>query len=100
MSLVAKVGDVSIGTCSAHRRTRVAVVTWVSGAASVFTNGAPTVTTVGVGVSSCGHTASVIGFSGSVIANGAGVHRVGDSGVVPGGTTTTVTGSGNVISGG
>ena len=100
MSLTSRVGDISIGVCSAHRRTQIAVVTWVSGAPTVRTNGSPTVTAVGAGVSSCGHAASVISFSSSVRAEGAGIHRVGDSGSVPGGVTTTVSGSGNVITGG
>lgn len=100
MSLTVRVGDTSIGTCSAHRRTKIAVVTWITGAPTVRTNGSPTVTSVGVGISSCGHTASVISFSGSVRAEGAGIHRVGDSGSVPGGVTTTISGSGNVITGG
>jgi hypothetical protein len=100
VSLTTRVGDVAVGSCSAHRRTLSVVVTWITGAPTVLTNGTPTVTSVGVGISSCGHVASVIGFSGSVRAEGAGIHRVGDSGSLPGGVVTTVSGSGNVITGG
>lgn len=100
MSLTSRVGDISIGICTAHDSPKLAVVTWISGAPTVRTNGITTVTSVGVGVSSCGHSASVISFSSTVRAEGAGIHRVGDSGSVPGGVTTTITGSGNVITGG
>jgi len=99
MSQTARVGDISVGTCSAHTSTRSVVVTWISGAPTVITNGLPAVTSVGVGISSCGHTASVISFSSTVTAESAGIHRVGDSGEVPGGVTTTITGSDNVFTG-
>jgi hypothetical protein len=95
MSLV-RVGDIAIGTCRAHRRTRSVIVTWVTGSPTVRTNGIPTVTSVGVGISSCGHTATVIGSSATIFSESTGVHGVGESCVLPGGVPTTVTGSPNV----
>jgi len=96
---VGRIGDIGVGTCSAHDSTKSVVVTIATGATTVFTNNLGTATLVSVGLSSCGHVASVITTSATVLAENAGVHRVGDTGQLPGGTYTLSQGSPNVLAG-
>lgn len=95
---VAKIGDTGIGTCPKHKSPKIYNVTFISGAGTVNANGVPIANLTTVGIATCGHPTVVISVSGTVNAEGTGVHRVGDSGMNYG-TYTVVSGSGNVNSG-
>jgi len=99
MSAVSKVGDMGIGTCPCHKSPVGYTTVFVSGAGSVNTNGAATCNYTTIGIASCGHPTVVLTVSGTVNAEGSGVHRIGDLGENCGGYVTT-TGSGNVNAGG
>lgn len=100
MPQVCRVGDIGVGTCSAHSSTKSVTVTINTGANTVVSEGAATATIVSIGISSCGHTSAVVGFSATVRAEGGGVHRVGDIGVLPGGTYSMIQGAATVFAGG
>jgi hypothetical protein len=70
------------------------------GATTVLTEGSGTVNATGLAIGSCGHPVSVLNFSTTVLAEGSGVHRLGDSGMGCNNVATTITGSATVISGG
>ena len=95
---IAKIGDVGIGVCPKHKSPKIYNVTFISGASTVMVNGVPACNLTTVGIATCGHPTTVISISGTVYANGAGVHRIGDAGMNYG-TYTVVSGSGNVNSG-
>ncbi|MCC5811321.1 MAG: hypothetical protein JJU06_13205 [Ectothiorhodospiraceae bacterium] len=100
MMQVGRVGDIGLGSCSAHDSTKSITVTIVTGAQTVLTNGLQTATLVSVGLGSCGHAATVATVSATVRAEALGVHRRGDIGILPGGTYTLITGSPNTVAGG
>ena len=95
-----RIGDVGVGTCSAHVGTRSIVTLMNSGAPTVNVNAINVTTAISIGISSCGHSSIVLSFSATVKANGAGVHRMGDSGILPGGAYILTSGSANVLAGG
>ena len=95
---ISKIGDTGIGTCPAHKSTKIYTVTFISGASTVNVNGVPAANLTTVGIASCGHPTIAISVSATVYANGTGVHRIGDSGLNYG-SYTVVSGSGNVNSG-
>ena len=98
----AKIGDMCMGSCPCHPPSPPIpyTATWIVGAGTVLTNGAGTVNATGMAIGSCGHPVVVLSFSGTVLAEGSGVHRLGDSGQGCNNVATTITGSGDVISGG
>ena len=99
MSGVCKVGDMGVGICPCHKSPVSYTTVFVSGAGSVNTNGSPTCNLTTVGGASCGHPTVVLTVSGTVNAEGTGVHRLGDLGANCGNYTAT-TSSGNVNAGG
>jgi hypothetical protein len=90
---VGRVSDIGIGVCSAHKTPIPVVVTLVTGAPTARVNALPTATAITVGLSSCGHASIALTFSALAKAEKAGIHRVGDTGALPGGMYTLVTGS-------
>lgn len=101
MSLpVGRVGDMGVGICSAHKTPIPCVVILTTGAPSVGSNGLQVATAISVGVSSCGHSSVVLTHSITAKSEMAGIHRVGDTGALPGGIYTLVTGSPNSKAGG
>jgi uncharacterized Zn-binding protein involved in type VI secretion len=95
-----RIGDIGVGTCSAHPGT-ISIVTMMStGAPTVKVNGVSVTTSISIGLSSCGHASIVLSFSATVKANGNGIHRMGDSGILPGGAYILTSGSSNVKVGG
>lgn len=100
MSLPAgRVGDIGVGVCSAHKSPTPCVVTLVTGAPTSNANALSLATAISVGVSSCGHATVVLSFSAVSKASNAGLHRVGDTGALPGGIYTLVQGSPDSMSG-
>lgn len=97
---VARVNDIGIGVCTAHVPPVPVVVTLVSGATTVLTNNLSTATSISIGTSSCGHTSTVITYSTTVMAEGGGVHRLNDTGSLPGGTYTVSVSSVDTFAGG
>jgi hypothetical protein len=88
-----RIGDIGIGTCSPHPGTIGIITTMVTGAATVGANGIPVTTRLSLGLSTCGHVSIVSGSSQTTRAEGQGVHRIGDLGLLPGGTYILTTGS-------
>jgi hypothetical protein len=88
-----RVGDIGVGFCSAHPSTLSIVTVMITGAQSVGANGRPVTTKLSLGLSSCGHTSIVATTSTTSQAEGQGIHRVGDVGLLPGGSYILTTGS-------
>lgn len=90
---IGRVGDIGVGVCSAHKSPTPCIVTITTGAPLSKANGLPIATAISVGISSCGHASVVLSFSATSKAMRAGVHRVGDTGALPGGMYALVSGS-------
>lgn len=88
-----RVGDVGIGTCSPHPGTIGIITVMITGAGSVGANGRPVTNKLSLGLSTCGHISIVATTSLSTRAEGQGVHRIGDVGILPGGSYILTTGS-------
>lgn len=99
MSGVSRVGDMGVGTCPCHLSPVGYTTIFMSGASTVLTNGSITCNLTTIGIASCGHPTIALTVSGTVNAEGSGVHRIGDQGANCGGYVT-VTGSDDVIAGG
>lgn len=96
MPSVSKVGDIGVGVCPCHKSPVSYTTVFATGASSVPTNGQATANLTTIGVATCGHPTVVLSVSGTVTAEGTGVHRVGDAGANCGGYTA-ITGSGDVL---
>lgn len=94
-----RVGDIGIGTCSPHPGTIGIVTTMITGATSVGANGRPVTTKLSLGLSSCGHISIVASTAVTSQAEGQGVHRIGDVGILPGGSYILTTGSPDSLAG-
>lgn len=94
-----RVGDIGMGICSAHDSPIPVVVTLVTGVPEIKNEGKDIATLISIGIASCGHTSIVATTSSIANAKGNGIHRVGDTGILPGGTYTLVTGSPNMMVG-
>jgi uncharacterized Zn-binding protein involved in type VI secretion len=85
---VTRVGDLGAGVCRAgHPGKKVGVpvdyvTTHISGAKTVFANGAPMAVLGTIGTTSCGHTTMAVSGSQTVFIEGIPAHRVGDVGVI------------------
>jgi uncharacterized Zn-binding protein involved in type VI secretion len=98
MVAIARVGDVGIGICPKHKSPKIYNVTFISGASTVNANGVPVCNMTTTGIATCGHPTTTISVSGTVYAEGTGVHRLGDSGMNYG-SYTVIAASPNVNSG-
>lgn len=96
---IARVGDIGIGTCSAHDGTVSHVTILVSGSQVVDVEGSPCADQATIGVGSCGHATVVASHSATVSTERGLVHRVGDVGIITGGTYVCVKGATNTTSG-
>lgn len=96
---IGRIGDIGVGVCSAHKSPIPVVVTLITGAPTVLANSLQVATAITVGISSCGHTSVVLTYSAVATAEKAGYHRIGDTGALPGGIYTLVTGSPDSVSG-
>lgn len=96
MPQVAKVGDIGHGTCNSHTTPTDYTTTFISGASTVFVNGAPMAIVGTVGDATCGHPTTALVGDPTVFAEGSPTHRVGDIGE-NGGKYTTLSGSSNVF---
>jgi len=101
MSKNARVGDIGVGVCPCHEPplAYTTVFSETGAATSVKTNGQSQVIIGTIGIASCGHPTTAETGSGTVNAEGSGVHRLGDTGSNCGGYTVT-TSSDDVDSGG
>ncbi len=99
MSSVGTLSSLAQGKCSAHKKTKTVNVTFLTGAASVLTNGSPTLNMTSIGIASCGHPVLVVSGSGTVFAESSGVVRVGDIVMTVGGTQIVLTGSSDTFAG-
>jgi uncharacterized Zn-binding protein involved in type VI secretion len=95
---VTRVGDLGAGVCRAHIVPVSYVTTHISGAKTVFANGAPMAVLGTIGATSCGHTTMAVSGSSTVFIEGLPVHRVGDVGVINEGSGehVVISGSGDV----
>lgn len=96
---IGRIGDIGVGVCAAHKTPIPCIVTLVTGAPTSISNNLNIATAITMGVSSCGHASVVLTFSAVAKADGAGVHRIGDTGALPGGLYTLVSGSPNSTAG-
>jgi len=95
---VCTVNSMTQGICPCHISPVSYVGIFVSGAGSVNTNGLTTCNASSIAISSCGHTIIVLTQSSTVLAEGTGVHRLGDISQNCG-AGIAITGSGNVNAG-
>lgn len=98
MPFPARNGDMAMGVCPCHKKSKNWIATWVS-ATTVVTEGQPRVNMSCIAISSCGHPVTPISGSSSVMIEGSPSHRVGDS-AQNCGMGVTVTGAISVITGG
>ena len=99
MPSMSRIGDMGVGVCPCHDSPVSYVTTFVTGANTVFTNGANQTYIGTIGVASCGHPTFALTGSPDVYAEGSPVHRVGDMGENCG-PYTAITGSDNVAANG
>ena len=95
----ANITSTAVGVCAAHPIPIPVVVTWPAGAATVTAEGAMVLNAGSVGNSSCGHPVTAISFSATVIDEGLGCLRMGDSGALPSGVATIMAGAATVMAG-
>lgn len=88
-----RVGDTGIGVCAAHPIPITVVVTLQTGESNFILEGSNIATSISIGLASCGHTSLVVTTSSIMSVNNNFVHRVNDTGILPGGTYTMLTGS-------
>ena len=88
-----RVGDIGVGTCAAHPSTIPIITTMITGTVVSAINGRPITTKISLGASSCGHISIVATTSQTSKAEGQGIHRVSDVGILPGGSYILTTGS-------
>ena len=99
MPAVGRVGDIGVGTCTAHPNPVGIQTVLITGSPTVLTNGQLTGYIGSIGVCTCGHNSVALTGASTVKATGIGVHRLGDIGQPPGGNYAMITGSPNTISG-
>ena len=108
MTGAAKIGDVGHGYCYAGHvdvekgKPKEMHTTIVTGSNDVFINGVAVALLGSVGTTDCGHFTQATSVSSSVIVNGVGMHRLGDSGIVTddgSGNYDMISGSSDVIIG-
>ena len=97
---ICRLGDQGTGVCARHERPRNVSVTVISGAVTVPVNSLLSANAATQVIASCGHSGSVLSFSATVTSESLGVHRMGDAGILPGGSYTMVQGSPNTPAGG
>lgn len=95
---VCKLGDLGEGVCYLHDTPQPYITTFIEGATSAFADGKLLMTVGGIGLASCGHTTIAWSGSGLSVANGKGLHRVGDLGSTPNGPYVAITGSSTTTS--
>lgn len=96
---IAKIGDIAVGVCYAHESPVSFTAVIITGATTVIVNGAGAGVVGAIALSDCGHPVTLITGSLTVLSESGPTHRLGDIGVNAGGTSTTINGSSNVISG-
>lgn len=96
---VARIGDIVVGTCRAHKSPRSYTAILTTGSGVVTANGQGVCRVGDTGVTDCGHTVQIISGSGVAKSDGVPVARVGDAVVVlEGGDGVIVAGSPTVTS--
>lgn len=101
MPQIARIGDTGVGVCPAHLIPIPFTATIISGAATVLSEGSPSANSFSISTCTCGHSAVAMTFSSTVLLEGGGAHRMGDTGLTSGGGTyTIIAASATVIAGG
>lgn len=101
MPAVAREGDQGQGTCNGpgHPAGKSVTITLHGNSGVVTENGTQLCLANCTGTASCGHTSNANSGSSTANVNGVGLHRVGDTGTLPGGGTySVVSGSGIITS--
>jgi len=94
-----RIGDIGVGTCTAHIVPVPITVTLLTGAPTVIAVGMPVAQIGSIGMCSCGHVSVALTGAATVIAVGLGVHRLGDMGLPPGGSYNMIVGAPTVLAG-
>lgn len=76
---VARVGDRTFGTCTAHLTTITTGGTITSGSSTIVVNDKPCARLGDTVTADCGHTSVITSASGDVIGDEPAVARIGDS---------------------
>ena len=100
---IQRIGDISVGTCNhggeccPHEWVGVRV----QGSPNVYCEGSQVARIGDIAITTCPHCGletAIVG-SATVLANGIGIHRIGDTVVAEGGTGTSVSGAVKTFSG-
>ena len=87
MPAITRLNDIGIGICPGHPIPIPFTAVITLACTTVLSEGLPAANLNSILMCSCGHTAIPLLVSGLVMAEGAGVHRLGDTGVsTPGGS--------------
>lgn len=92
--------SVGIGVCASHPVPIPVTVTWPVGTPTCMSEGVMNLNQAAQGICSCGHQATPLTFSATVLDEKLGVHRLGDVGSTGSGTYTVTTGAVTVLAGG
>lgn len=93
MPQIARVGDIAVGTCRAHKTPRACSGPVVTGSSTTDVDGQPLARLGDVVAFNCGHSGTIASGSGTATCDGMGIARVGDIVVGPM-TAMIVSGSG------
>ena len=101
MTGIARLNDIGIGVCPGHPVPVPFTAVIIQGCTMTTSEGMPVSNSNSILMCTCGHTAIPTMFSSNVIAEGGGVHRLGDLGVNNAGGTYVISLAGaTVIAGG
>lgn len=101
MPALARLNDLGIGICPGHPVPVPFTAVIISACTMTISEGMPVANTNSVLMCTCGHSAIPTMFSSTVIAEGGGVHRLGDLGVNNAGGTYVISLAGvTVLAGG
>lgn len=101
MPAIARLTDIGIGTCPGHPIPVLFSAVIVQACSMVISEGKAAANANSLLICSCGHSAIPTMFSSTVIAEGSGVHRLGDPGINNAGGTYVMTLAGvTVLAGG
>lgn len=96
---VGNLASIGLGVCKHGTVTLPTVITWPAGSSTVMAEGSSVLNAVSVGISSCGCPAVPLSFSSVVLAEGSGLHRLGDTGMTSTGNYALTSAANTVMTG-
>lgn len=97
MTAIARMNDLGIGICPGHPIPIPFTAIIIQGCSNTMSEGMPVANSNSLLICTCGHSAVPLMFSGTVIVEGGGVHRLGDTGLNSAGGTYAITLAGAIV---